>query len=67
MLDNPPDLAAHRVAVAPAQTLDLLGDVLAIETVVSNRHRAQHHRLMLRPGKEVVVVARSIRHGYHRL
>src|ERR1700756_3566972 len=62
MLDDASDLAAHRVAFAPAQILDLLGDVLAVETVVGDHHRAQHHRLMLRPGEEVVVVARSIRH-----
>src|SRR5438128_11274132 len=67
MLDDSPDLAAHRVAFAPAQTFDLLGDVLAVETVVGDRHRAQHHRLMLGPGVKVVVVASSIRHGRHRL
>ena len=67
MLDDAPDLAADRVALAPAQILDLLGNILAIETVVGDLHRAQHHRLMLRPGEEVVVVVRSIRHGGHRL
>ena len=62
MLDDPPDLAAHRVALALAQILDLLGDMLAVEAVVGNRQRAQHHRLMLSPGIKVVVVARSVRH-----
>ena len=67
MLDDSPDLAAHRVAFAPAQTFDLLGDVLAVEAIVGDRHRAQHHRLMLGPGKEVVLVTGSVGHGLHRL
>lgn len=63
MLDDAPNLAAHCVALAPPQILDLLGKVLTIEMVVGDGHRAQHHRLMLGPGVEVVVVKRCIRHG----
>jgi len=37
MLEDPPDLASHRVALAFAQILDLLGHVLAIEAVVAVR------------------------------
>ena len=32
----------------------------AVEAIVGDRHRAQHHRLMLGPGKEVVLVAGSV-------
>jgi len=67
MPDDASDLAAHRITLAPAQSLDLFGEVVAIETVVGDRHRAQHHRLMLGPGVEIVGVPRSIRHGRHRL
>ena len=66
MLDDAPDLVAHRVTLTPAQGLDLLGEILTIEAVVGDCHRAQHHRLVLGPGVEIVVVARSIRHR-HRL
>src|SRR6516162_3918826 len=62
MFEDPPDLAAHRVALALAQILDLLGDVLTVETIVGYRHRAQHRGLVLGPGKEIIVVARSIGH-----
>src|SRR5271166_1629957 len=65
MLDDPPDLAAYRITLAPPQILDLLGDMLAVETVIGNCHRAQHQRLVLRPGIEIIVVVRSIRHGRH--
>jgi hypothetical protein len=62
MLDDAADLAAHHIALASAQSLDLFGEVLAVEAVVRCRHRAQHRRLMLRPGVEIVVVVRSVRH-----
>jgi hypothetical protein len=67
MLDDPPDLVAHRIPFAPAQALDLLGDIVAVETIVDDRHRAQHHRLMPGPGKKVILVAGSVGHGHHRL
>src|SRR5437879_3584603 len=68
MFENPSDLAAHGVALALAQILDLLRDMLAVKPVVAGPHRAQHVGLVLRPGIEIVVVsgsvgARSIGHG----
>ncbi len=60
MLDDAADLATHSIALALAQILDLLGDMLAVEAVVGNRHRAQHLGLVLGPGIEIVVVARSV-------
>ena len=64
------DLAAHGVALALAQILDLLGEVLAVEAVVGSRQGAQHLGLVLGPGVEIVVVirslwARSVRHFSH--
>src|SRR5438045_1933417 len=64
MVDDASDLAADRVALALAQVLDLLGDALAIESVVRRRHRAQHLGLVLRPGVEIVLAARSVRHHH---
>ncbi len=55
-------LAAHRVALALAQILDLLGDMLAVEAVVGRRHLAQHRRLVLGPGIEIIFVARPVGH-----
>ena len=62
MFDDPADLAAHSVALALAQIFDLLGDVLAVEPIVGDRHRPQHLRLMLGPSIEVILVTWSVRH-----
>src|SRR3954453_2296403 len=62
MLDYAPDLAADRVAFALAQIFDLLGDVLAIEPVVGDRHSPHNLGLVLRPGVEIILVAWSVRH-----
>ena len=67
MQENAPHLAAHGVALAIAQILDLLGEVLAVEAVVGSGQGAQHLGLVLRPGVEIVLViwsllARSVRH-----
>jgi len=44
MLDDAPDLAADGVSLAPSQGLDLLGDVVAVEAIIGDRHRAQQTR-----------------------
>src|SRR5207248_8350395 len=62
MFDDAADLAADCVALALAQIFDLLGDVLAIEPVVRDRHGSQDLGLVLRPGVEIILVARSVRH-----
>src|SRR5215471_6923808 len=62
VFDYAADLAAHRVALALAQILDLLGHMLAIKPVIGDGHRAQHPGLVLRPGVEIVLVAWSVRH-----
>jgi hypothetical protein len=50
------ELAADRGALASSQTLDRLGDVLTIEAVIGDRHRAQDRRLIEGPGVEILVV-----------
>ncbi len=60
MQENAPHLAADGVTIAPAQILDLLGEVLAVEAVVGGGQGAQHLGLVLRPGVEIIVVFRSI-------
>src|SRR5262249_26876684 len=62
LLENAAHLATHRVALAFAQILDLLGYVLAIEAGVGGWHRAQHRRLVLGPGVEIIVVTGSVGH-----
>src|SRR5438270_1463279 len=63
VLKDPPDFAAHRIAFALAQILDLLGDVLAVEAVVAGGHRAQHLGLVLRPGIEIILITWSVGHN----
>src|SRR6266567_4554282 len=60
MLEDPPNLAPYGVALVLAQILDLLGNVLAVESVVAGPHRTQHVGLVLRPGIEIVVVSGSV-------
>jgi len=67
MFDDTNDLAPHHIALALAHILDLLGDALAVEPIVSPAHRPQHLSLVLRPGVVVVVVARAIGHRRHNL
>src|ERR1700730_5094031 len=53
------------VKLAASKRFDFLGYVSAIETVAFAFHRAQHFGLVLGPGVEIVVVARSVRHRRH--
>ena len=67
MLDDANDLAAHGIALALAQILDLLGDAFAVEPIISPAHRPQHLSLVLRPGVVIVIVARAVGHRRHNL
>jgi hypothetical protein len=60
--EDPSNLATDGIALTGSQALDLLGDVLAVEAVVAGFERAQHLGLVLSPGVEIVVVARSVGH-----
>ena len=55
------DVLTERLAgmqLAVSQILDLLGNVLDIETVCAGPAAAQQFRLLLRPGIEILVVER---------
>src|SRR5436305_13323887 len=67
MLEDAPHLTAYHIPFALTQILDLLGDVLAIEAVIAGAQGTQHFGLVLRPGVEIVVVARSVRHAVKTL
>src|SRR4051794_13011399 len=56
------NLAAHGIALASPQAFDLLDQIVAVEAVVARAQGAQDLRLVLRPGVEIVLVTRSIRH-----
>src|SRR5947208_11790886 len=63
VLEDTGDLTLCRVTLALAQILDLLGDVLAVEAVVSGAQATQHLSLVLGPGVEIIVVAGSVGHA----
>jgi hypothetical protein len=60
--ENASHLAAHHVAKTSPQIFDLLHEILAVEAVVAGAQQAQHLGLVLRPGVEIILVARSVRH-----
>src|SRR5258708_37049685 len=67
MLEDAPHLTAYHIPFALTQILDLLGNVLAIKAIVAGAQAAQHLRLVLRPGIEIVVVAGSVGHAVKTL
>ncbi|HJU15640.1 MAG TPA: hypothetical protein VJ770_04150 [Stellaceae bacterium] len=52
MFDDSADLASDCVALALAQTLDLLGNAVAVKAVVGHRQCAQHLGLVLGQAKK---------------
>jgi hypothetical protein len=62
MNEDPTHLAAHGIAFALAQILDLVGEVLAVEAVVAGAQGAQDLGRVSSPGVKIVVVAWSVWH-----
>ena len=60
MLDDVLAKRLNGVQFAFAQIFDLLRDQQTVQAIADRRQAAQQFRLFLRPGVEIVVVARSV-------